>query len=58
MSAWTDLVKKVYDENKEKSGYRLGDAMKAAKKLYKKVKTMSSSKKTKKGITRKNKKDL
>lgn len=36
MTAWTDLVKKVYNENKGKAGYKLGDAMRDAKKQYKK----------------------
>lgn len=36
MTAWTDLVKKVYNENKGKAGYKLGDAMKEAKLQYKK----------------------
>lgn len=35
MTAWTDLVKKVYNENKHKPGYKLGNAMKDAKKVYK-----------------------
>jgi hypothetical protein len=30
MSAWTDLVKRVYNQNKSKPGYKLGDAMKEA----------------------------
>ena len=54
MSAWTDLVKKVYDENKSTVGYKLGDAMKAAKKLYKKVKTIKNT--VTKNKSRKNKK--
>lgn len=36
MTAWTDLVKKTYNDNKHKPGYKLGHAMKAAKKVYKK----------------------
>lgn len=36
MTAWTDLVKKVYNEHKGEAGYKLGDAMKEAKKQYKK----------------------
>jgi hypothetical protein len=38
MSAWTDLVKKIYNENKQKKDYKLGMAMKAAKKVYKTMK--------------------
>ncbi len=36
MTAWTDLVKKTYDQNKHKTGYELKHAMKDAKKVYKK----------------------
>jgi len=54
MSAWTDLVKQIYNENKSKPNYKLGDAMKAAKKIYKKPKTAKNVKPTK--GTRKNKK--
>jgi hypothetical protein len=36
MTAWIDLVKKVYSENKGKPGYKLGDAIRDAKKQYKK----------------------
>jgi hypothetical protein len=39
MTAWTDLVKKIYNENKHKDGYKLGMAMKSAKKVYKTMKT-------------------
>ena len=38
MSLWTDLVKKTYNENKHKAGYKLKNAMKDAKKTYKSVK--------------------
>jgi len=38
MTAWTDLVKKIYGENKHKKGYKLGHAMKAGKKIYKTIK--------------------
>jgi hypothetical protein len=38
MTVWTDLVKKIYNNNKHKKGYKLGHAMKAAKKSYKKTK--------------------
>ncbi len=36
-NAWSELVGKVYRENKHKKGYRLQDAMKDAKKFWKKV---------------------
>ena len=60
MTAWTDLVKKVYNEHKGEAGYKLGDAMKEAKKHYKKSQVVES-KPTKKRRgkarkTRKNKK--
>lgn len=50
-SEWNNFVKKVYEENKSKSGFSLGDAMKLASKLKKTGKmsmssSMSSSKKT------------
>ena len=32
---WSKLVKKVYDENKHKAGYKLQHAMKDAKKFWK-----------------------
>lgn len=32
MNDWTKLVKKMYEKNKHKAGYMLGDAMKDAKK--------------------------
>lgn len=60
MSAWTDLVKQVYNENKGKPGYKLGDAMKEARQRYKKgapavveVAPSKKSRKSRKG--RKNK---
>lgn len=34
---WSKLVGKVYRDNKHKAGYKLQDAMKDAKKFYKKV---------------------
>jgi hypothetical protein len=34
MSAWSDLVSKIFKENKSKPGYLLKDAMKEAKKIY------------------------
>lgn len=39
MTAWTDLVKKVYNENKHKPGYKLGNAMKDASKMKKRSHT-------------------
>jgi hypothetical protein len=48
MTAWTDLVKKIYDENKHKDGYKLGMAMKGAKKVYKTIKASSMTKPEKK----------
>lgn len=42
MSAWTDLVKRVYNENKHKPGYKLGNAMKDAAKMNKGNKTANS----------------
>uniref|UniRef100_A0A6C0B4J5 Uncharacterized protein n=1 Tax=viral metagenome TaxID=1070528 RepID=A0A6C0B4J5_9ZZZZ len=44
MSAWTDLVKKIYGENKHKKGYKLGHAMKAGKKIYKTMKAKGGKK--------------
>lgn len=41
MTAWTDLVKKIYNEHKGEAGYKLGDAMKEAKKQYKKGPSVS-----------------
>ena len=41
MSAWTNLVKKIYNENKHKKGYKLGHAMKAGKKIYRTMKKPS-----------------
>jgi hypothetical protein len=35
MTAWTDLVKKVWDENRSKEGFKFKDALKLAKKQYK-----------------------
>ena len=57
MSAWNDLVSKIFKENKSKnSDYKLKDAMIAAKKVYKKpsASTTEIVKKTRK--TRKSKK--
>lgn len=39
MTAWTDLVSRIYKENKHKPGYKLKNAMKDAKKVYKKSKS-------------------
>jgi hypothetical protein len=51
MTEWTKLVQKIYNENKSKPGYKLGDAMKDAKKVYKKdaVEPKNKSNKNKKG---------
>jgi hypothetical protein len=35
MSEWTALVKKMYNANKHKPGYKLGHAMRDSKKVYK-----------------------
>ena len=35
MTAWTDLVKKVWNENKKKTGFKFKDALMLAKKQYK-----------------------
>jgi hypothetical protein len=48
MTAWTDLVKKIYNENKHKKGYKLGMAMKGAKKIYKTMKVSNNIKPEKK----------
>jgi hypothetical protein len=46
MTAWTDLVKKIYNENKHKKNYKLGMAMKSAKKEYKTMKRTMKKNKT------------
>lgn len=48
MTAWTDLVKKVWESNKHKAGYKFKDALKDAKKEYKGDK--NKTKKTKGGL--------
>ena len=55
MTAWTDTVSKVYKENKAKNpNYKLKDAMKDAKKVYKSgsstasVSSVSKSRKSRK----------
>ena len=35
MTAWTDLVKKVWNENKKKANFKFKDALILAKKQYK-----------------------
>ena len=35
-TAWTKLVSSIYRQNKSRKGFKLGDAMKLAKKQYKK----------------------
>jgi hypothetical protein len=37
MNEWAKTVKRVYDQNKHKAGYKLKDAMRDAKKVYKPV---------------------
>ena len=62
MNEWAKTVKRVYDENKHKEGYKLKDAMHDAKAVYKPVAkkedVKKSVKKTKKpkGKSAKNKK--
>jgi hypothetical protein len=41
---WNNFVKKVYEQNKSKPGYSLGDAMKEASRMKKSGKNMSSIK--------------
>lgn len=49
MSAWTNLVSQMYKKNKGKPGYKLKNAMKDAKKVYKPMgATMKKSKKGRK----------
>ena len=51
MTTWTDLVKKVFNENKNKAGYKFKNALKDASKVYKKTghtKSKSRSRKTRK----------
>ena len=44
MSEWNMLVKKIFDQNRSKnSSYRLGDAMRDAKKVYKKTSKTAKS---------------
>ena len=38
MNAWAKLVQKTYNANKHKAGYKLKNAMKDSKKLYKTAK--------------------
>ena len=38
MNAWAKLVQKTYNDNKHKAGYKLKNAMKDAKKVYKSLK--------------------
>lgn len=42
MNAWAKLVQKTYNDNKHKAGYKLKNAMKDAKKVYKSVKNNGS----------------
>ena len=53
MSAWTNLVSQMYKKNKGKPGYKLKNAMKDAKKVYKPSgKTMKPCKSRKSRRTR------
>ena len=38
MNAWAKLVQKTYNANKHKAGYKLKNAMRDSKKLYKTMK--------------------
>jgi hypothetical protein len=38
MNDWAKLVQKTYNDNKHKAGYKLKNAMKDAKKVYKSLK--------------------
>ena len=55
-SEWNILVKKIFDENKSKPGYRLSDAMKEASAMRKSGETNSSSSSEPKMATKKSKK--
>uniref|UniRef100_A0A6C0H4R0 Uncharacterized protein n=1 Tax=viral metagenome TaxID=1070528 RepID=A0A6C0H4R0_9ZZZZ len=48
MTDWTDLVKKVYNENKHKHGYMFKNALKDAAKIYKKKPMSRKVKKSRK----------
>ena len=54
MSGWTNLVQKIYNENKHKKGFKLANAMKIASPMWEKSKKNSISKmaETKKGSRR------
>lgn len=55
MTAWTDLVKKIWNENKNKDGFKFKDALVKAKSIYKSmpknktIKNLKSKIKGKKG---------
>jgi len=53
MESWLECVKRVYNENKSKPGYKLKDAMRDAKAEYKKPaampEPMKNSRKQRKG---------
>ncbi len=53
-NAWSKLVKKVYYENKHKSGYKLQNAMQDAKKFWKGDNNKSSKKTRKHSGSRRN----
>jgi hypothetical protein len=46
-SAWNKLVGDIYAENKHKPGYKLGHAMKDAKKIYRKTAKAPGARKNK-----------
>jgi hypothetical protein len=48
MNEWAKLVQKTYNDNKHKAGYKLGNAMKDAKKVYKSIKNKGGSAKVEK----------
>lgn len=43
MNAWSKLVQKTYSDNKHKAGYKLKNAMKDAKKVYKTFKNQGGA---------------
>ena len=48
MNAWSKLVQKTYNDNKHKAGYKLRNAMKDAKKIYKTFKNQGGADKDEK----------
>jgi Sec-independent protein translocase protein TatA len=55
MNAWSKLVQKTYSENKHKAGYKLKNAMKDAKKVYKTFKNQGGAESKGKNAENKNK---